>query len=76
MSGETYGPACWEKAFQQGFRQDLERLCRPMVIPSAVMAMVSWLLFLALDLELYPGRPLVVVLRLGLSFVGAAGALL
>ena len=54
---------------ERSFRQDLDRQCRRVLIPCAVLCVTAWLPYVWLDRAIYPERPVLPVLRLSLSAV-------
>ncbi len=58
------------------YGMDLERQCRPIALPVAIVAAFAWIPFAFIDLYLYPGNSLVLALRLGLSAVGICALVL
>lgn len=58
------------------FEEELKRQCNTFVVPVSLLAIFSWLIFIALDKDLYGGLPIIVYLRLGLSLVGTASLIL
>lgn len=58
------------------FREELNRQCTVIAVPTFVILIFSWLPYIELDFNLYPKIPLLVYLRVGLSTVGVICLLL
>ncbi|MCK4765689.1 MAG: HAMP domain-containing histidine kinase [Candidatus Aminicenantes bacterium] len=52
------------------FRDELNRQCNLIVVPSAIVALVSWLPYIPLDIGLYGKFAFIPYLRVGFSLVG------
>jgi PAS domain S-box-containing protein len=54
------------------FREELNDQCGRIILFAAVIFTFAWLPYIPIDRQLYPGEPLIVALRVGLSLVGFA----
>ena len=52
------------------FQQELNDQCGRIIFVAALIATFAWLPYITIDLQLQPGEPLIVALRIGLSLVG------
>jgi PAS domain S-box-containing protein len=52
------------------FQQELNDQCGRIIFFAALIATFAWLPYIPIDRQLYPGEPLIVALRIGLSLVG------
>lgn len=58
------------------FREELNRQCKVIAVPSFLIFIFSWLPYIELDASLYPGLPQLLYLRVGLSWVGIVSVIL
>jgi signal transduction histidine kinase len=58
------------------FREELNRQCKVLALPSFLIFIFSWLPYIELDANLYPKQPLLLYLRIGLSLVGILSMIL
>ncbi len=58
------------------FKSELNRQCGVILVPTSIVAILSWLPYIPLDKELFPGLPVLPIFRLGFSLVGLAVLLL
>lgn len=71
---------CWLKGKIQyrhpsTFIEELSCQCRLMIYPQIFMFLFNWLLFIPLDVKMYPHIPSIVYYRIGLTFFGILIAL-
>lgn len=52
------------------FQKELNRQCGFMVVPTSIVAVLSWLPYISLDQRLFPHIPQILFFRLGFSLVG------
>lgn len=60
------GPAEYPSTFQQ----ELNDQCGKIILVAALLATFGWLPYIHIDRQLYPGEPLLALLRIGMSLVG------
>ena len=58
------------------FKEELSRQCNAIALRASILAILSWPLFIPLDIELHGDVPFVFYLRVGLSVVGLISFLL
>ncbi len=56
--------------YPETFHEELNDQCGRIILFAAVIFTFSWLPYIPIDRQLYPGEPLIVALRVGLSLVG------
>jgi len=56
--------------YPETFHEELNNQCGRIIFVAALLATFAWLPYILIDRQLYPGEPLVVALRIGLSLVG------
>jgi PAS domain S-box-containing protein len=58
--------------YPETFHEELNDQCGRIIIFAALILTFAWLPYIPIDRELYPGEPLIISLRVGLSLVGFA----
>ncbi|MGE5341860.1 MAG: sensor histidine kinase [Candidatus Omnitrophota bacterium] len=58
------------------FKEELRRQCNAILIPVALLAIISWPIFIPLDIDMFPDIPSIVYLRWGLTGVGCLSLVL
>lgn len=58
------------------FQEELNRQCNLILVPTAVVALISWLPYIFLDKSLYGGMPVLIVLRSGWTLAGIVSLIL
>jgi signal transduction histidine kinase len=62
--------------FLTTLREELNRQCNLILVPSAVVAILSWLPYIPLDYSLFLEMPLIIVFRLGFTLAGVIALIL
>ena len=62
--------------YPETFHEELNNQCGRIIFVAALLATFAWLPYILIDRQLYPGEPLVVALRIGLSLVGITALVL
>lgn len=62
--------------YPKTFHGELNDQCGRIIFVAALIATFAWLPYILIDRQLYPGEPLVVALRIGLSLVGITALVL
>jgi signal transduction histidine kinase len=52
------------------FKDELNRQCNSITIPTSFLALLSWPMYIALDIDLFPDLDIIIYLRWGLTLVG------
>lgn len=62
--------------FLTTFQEELNRQCNLILVPTAIVALISWLPYIFLDKNLYAGMPVIIVLRSGWTLAGIISLIL
>lgn len=55
------------ETFDSDFFSELHYQCSRVLVPASLICIVAWINYIKVDAELYPGEPVIVLLRYGLS---------
>jgi signal transduction histidine kinase len=64
------------EALPETFKEELNRLCNMIAFPISLLAIISWPIYIPLDIEMFPNLPIIVYLRWGFTAVGFISLLL